>query len=115
MQRASFSSRGIAIVAGMLFATVLPVCAQSANSGQVNGLVSDPSGTAIPNAKITVKNLGTDSAREGVTQNNGSFSIQSILPARYSLTVTATGFRRWQGWCWSQSRSRGSSALRQQI
>ena len=91
MQHLPLGSRRLAILAGFLFASVLPLTAQ--NFGQINGLVTDPSGTPIPNAKISVKNLGSDAVREGVTQNNGSFSILSMLPAPYSLTVTANGFQ----------------------
>jgi hypothetical protein len=89
MKRVFASSRRLALLASFLFASAL----SAQTFGQINGSVSDPSGTVIPNAKISVKNLGTEAVREGVTQNNGSFSILSLLPARYSLTVTANGFQ----------------------
>src|SRR5258708_8155942 len=82
-------------------ASVLVVClfawslfAQSEIGGAtLNGTVSDPSGSAIPNAKLTATQTSTGFTRVTQTSSAGVYTF-SILPAGdYELTVEAQGFK----------------------
>jgi hypothetical protein len=60
--------------------------------GTILGTVKDSSGAVVPNAKIKATNLDENTARETSTNASGDYSLLNILPARYSVTVTANGF-----------------------
>ena len=54
--------RGI-ILGAVLFAfAVMPVAAQT-TFGRISGTITDPTGAAIPDVKVTVLNTGTQNAR----------------------------------------------------
>jgi hypothetical protein len=62
-------------------------------SADVLGTVTDPSGAVVPNATVTVQNLGTAAVRTATTNDKGDYVV-SILPnGRYSLKVAAPGFK----------------------
>jgi hypothetical protein len=64
-------------------------------TGQISGTVLDQSGSNIPGATITIVSLNTAQEREITTDSTGSFVFTQLLPGRYSLTATATGFRQY--------------------
>jgi hypothetical protein len=62
-------------------------------NGQFTGTVTDPSGAAIANAKVTATNPATNYAQTTTTNSSGQFTIRELPPGRYDLTVSAPGFR----------------------
>lgn len=62
--------------------------------GSVVGLVTDSSGAAIPDAKITLINTGTQDTRTAQTDGKGSYEFVSLLPGMYQITVEKAGFKR---------------------
>src|SRR5882757_5013054 len=74
----------------LLFA--LPVRAQLGNSGSIEGVVKDPSGSSVPNAKVEMSNPVTGYRRETTTDNSGAFRFSNVPFNPYHLTVTAVGF-----------------------
>ena len=69
--------------------------AQSDNAN-VAGTVTDPSGSAVPNAKLVLKNQATGLTREAVTNESGVYSIPTVPPGMYTLTVEASGFKKFE-------------------
>jgi hypothetical protein len=61
--------------------------------GAINGTVTDPSGSAVPAAKVTATQTGTSFLRAADANSDGFFVISSLAPASYHLSVTATGFK----------------------
>ncbi|MDQ6701589.1 MAG: carboxypeptidase regulatory-like domain-containing protein, partial [Acidobacteriota bacterium] len=61
--------------------------------GEFVGNVTDPSGGAVPAAKITVTEAATGQSRSTGTSAEGFYAIPSLRPAIYNLTVEAPGFR----------------------
>ena len=87
--------RCLPIAALLVYVFCLPgvVNAQSgANSGQIVGQVLDPSGAAVPAARVTVLNKETNYTREVVTDSAGRYAVPLVLLGRYELTTTANGF-----------------------
>src|SRR5260370_17164640 len=52
----------------------------------------DPSGAAVPNAKVTVKNIGTNAEETVMTDDTGYFRVGKLQPATYTVSVDAQGF-----------------------
>ncbi|HEV3513697.1 MAG TPA: carboxypeptidase-like regulatory domain-containing protein [Candidatus Sulfotelmatobacter sp.] len=84
--------RSAAMIASLAVMTV-SAGAQSASTGAVQGTVTDPSHAAIPGAKITLLNPGTGAVLTAQSGARGGYTVPSILPGTYSMTVTATGFK----------------------
>jgi len=63
------------------------------NEGQLAGNVVDSTGAEVPNAKIVAKNEATGSTYNTASTSNGSYRFASIALGRYTVTVTAAGFK----------------------
>ena len=73
-------------------------CLASASSAQVTtadvvGTVTDNAGAVLPNAKVTVTNTGTNSARTVTSDDSGTFTINLLPIGIYSVKVEAAGFK----------------------
>src|SRR5579885_1003446 len=68
--------------------------AQSTTDGAIGGTVTDSSGAVVPNAKVTVKNLGTNIEQNVTTDETGYFRVGKLQPAVYSVMVEAQGFAK---------------------
>ncbi len=64
------------------------------NRGGITGTVFDPAGAVVPNAAITVTNIGTNQVIHEKTSGSGSYSIQSLDPVLYRVEVEAAGFKK---------------------
>lgn len=63
------------------------------NTADIIGTVTDASGAAVANAKVTAKNTGTNASRSVQTSPSGDYSFTLLPVGTYSLTVEATGFK----------------------
>jgi hypothetical protein len=78
----------------LLLALVLSVCAMMAQStSTIQGIVADPSGAAVPNATITVRNVATGEERSFTTDESGLYAVPSLPVGRYSVTAKAAGLQ----------------------
>lgn len=69
------------------------VClAQSTNSGDIRGIVTDTSGALIPDTTVTVLNVDTGVSKDFVTNKDGLYDTSSIVAGRYKLTFKSNGF-----------------------
>jgi outer membrane receptor protein involved in Fe transport len=59
----------------------------------LNGTVTDPSGSAVPNAKVTVTGSATGLTRTVQTNEAGLYSFGRLPVGTYDLTIEAAGFR----------------------
>ena len=50
------------------------------NTGTITGTVTDPSGAAIPNVKVTVVHIDTNFESRAVTNSEGLYRVQSLQP-----------------------------------
>ncbi|MDR3725427.1 MAG: carboxypeptidase-like regulatory domain-containing protein [Terracidiphilus sp.] len=76
----------------------LPLCAaiaclaQSTNSGDIRGSVTDTTGALIPDVTVTVVNVNTGVSKDFITNRDGLYDTSSILTGSYQLTFTKPGF-----------------------
>jgi hypothetical protein len=61
--------------------------------GQFAGTVTDPTGAAIANAKVTVTNAATDLNASTTTNSSGNYSVRELPVGTYKVTVEAPGFK----------------------
>ncbi|MFN7996884.1 MAG: carboxypeptidase-like regulatory domain-containing protein [Bryobacteraceae bacterium] len=79
--------------ATLLLLSVLSLPAQSI-FGTLTGVVSDPSGAVVPQAKVKLTNEQSGDVRETVSNNEGYYTFASVAVGNftYKLTVEAQGF-----------------------
>jgi hypothetical protein len=88
--RAIVMLRHIAGLAFVCFLT-LPVFAQF-DTGTIAGSVTDPSGAVVPQAKITITNVGTSIKQNLQTDGNGNFVASAVPFGTYVVSASASGF-----------------------
>ncbi len=81
--------QGILACLSVLLLTVL-VFGQAENS-RITGTVTDQNGALVPGASIVAKNEKTGEERTAVSTTEGTYSIPSLKPSTYTLTVTTAG------------------------
>jgi Carboxypeptidase regulatory-like domain/TonB dependent receptor len=82
----------LAVAAIFCFMTSMTV-AQTATTGQIVGLVTDPSGALVAGAKVAVSS-DAGVRRESTTGGNGRYAFPLLDPGAYQLEVTQSGFAR---------------------
>jgi hypothetical protein len=60
--------------------------------GSINGVMTDASGGAVPNATVTATNEGTNAAMSGKTDGGGAYVISNLQPGVYDISSTVEGF-----------------------
>ena len=71
---------------------VMPVWGQVGNSGSIEGVVKDPSGAGVGNAKVEISHAVSGLHREAITAPDGSFKFTNLPFNSYHTVVTAAGF-----------------------
>jgi len=59
----------------------------------LSGQVTDPSGSAIPNATVKATNLTNKEVKDATTNADGYYTLPYLEPGNYNIDVTATGFQ----------------------
>jgi outer membrane receptor protein involved in Fe transport len=83
----------IVLLAALLFAFAGTAWAQS-ETGQITGTITDATGAVVSDAKVTAKAASTGLTRETTTNSAGIYTIASLRPDAYEVTVEATGFKK---------------------
>ena len=84
------------LLAAAVFAVVsLPgvAIAQTAATGNIEGVVTDTTGAVLPGVTVVVKNTGTNVTRELVTDEAGRYRANALQPGVYEVTATLGGFQ----------------------
>src|SRR6266436_9019696 len=82
----------VVLMVGSLFAPASMFGQSQANTGAIEGVVTDPSGSAVPNAEVTLTNLGTNFTRVLQTDQEGRFRGLLLPLGPYKVTVKAPNF-----------------------
>ena len=83
----------LVVIAFMLLGSVGVARAQNV-FGSIFGTVTDPSGSAVANAKVTIRDLNKGTATETTTNETGNFSKGQLIPGTYRVLIEAAGFAR---------------------
>ena len=63
-----------------------------AQSAQVTGVVTDPSGAVVAGASVSLTKAGTHSAVTSTTNEQGAYQFSAVAKGEYTLAVKANGF-----------------------
>ncbi len=61
--------------------------------GSVNGTITDQSGAVVSGAVVSLVNNATSVSYSGVSSSGGEFLFQELPLGKYTITVTASGFK----------------------
>jgi hypothetical protein len=83
-------------ISRILFAVVICVAFGATAFGQtaqITGRISDQGGAVIQSAKVTVTNEGNGFKRETSSNDEGYFTVPSLLPGSYQVSIQKDGFK----------------------
>src|SRR5262245_43382683 len=92
------TNRGVAIVSYVAalilgMSLIVPAAPAQVLYGSVVGTVTDPTGSLISKANVTVTNTATGLARTAPADEAGYYSVQNLPQGTYDLSVSAAGFK----------------------
>ncbi len=88
-----FSSRIVLNIVIAAAAVAMTAHAQTASTGAIAGVVSDPKHAVIPGVQVTVTSETTGETRSVPTQANGAYSVPLLPPGSYRVEFRKGGFR----------------------
>ena len=68
--------------------------AAQGTTGTVLGTVTDPSGAAIPDAKVQVTNVGTGATQTTMSDSQGRYRVPDLPVGDYEIQSEKVGFER---------------------
>jgi len=71
-----------------------PLLAQRSDRATVSGVVTDPQGSPVPGATVTVHNQDTGVDTTLVTNSAGAYNTPPLVLGRYVVTVDLEGFKK---------------------
>jgi hypothetical protein len=60
--------------------------------GSLTGTITDPSGAAVPGAKLQILNIDTGISNSALTNERGTYLVSDLQPGSYKVTFAASGF-----------------------
>jgi hypothetical protein len=85
-------STGLLLVASAILFFISTDLRAQVTGAELIGTVTDPTGAAIPNASIVVKNAATGITRSTESNSAGSYVVPDLQPGDYGVVVKAVGF-----------------------
>src|SRR4029077_18735547 len=73
-----------------LVTPVLHVQSQTSTTGDISGLVADPAGAAISNAKVILNNIDTGGSTSTTSNSEGVYRFPLVKPGNYSVSANAS-------------------------
>ena len=73
---------------------ILQATAQAQTTGSLSGAITDQNNAVVAGATVTLHTNVATGERSVVTDSNGKFDFQALLPGMYSITVQAAGFKK---------------------
>src|SRR5262249_40942533 len=81
------------VLTGVFFSAGLYAQAQA--SSQIQGVVLDPTGSAVPGAEVKAIQTDTGAVRTTVTGNDGTYVLPNLPIGPYRLEVDKQGFTKY--------------------
>src|SRR5438067_4018827 len=86
-------TRVLLLVSCVAAISVSALAQSQANSGNIEGRVTDQNGAVVPNATVTATNEATGLAKTATTNQDGDYRIILLQPGAYLVKASASGFQ----------------------
>jgi hypothetical protein len=90
--RKRFVLQALSVVAVLFCGAQLVMGQVGIANAQLNGTVTDPSGSAVPGASINLRNTATNTAYSATSNDRGFYAVANMVPGNYELKASASGF-----------------------
>jgi Carboxypeptidase regulatory-like domain len=94
--RAQLWRQWVLIAVAAVLLLTHPGRAQNTNTGEIKGIVTDPSGAVVPNVAVTLTNVHTGVSTATTTNGSGLYDVPSLLPGLYNISFRANGFETFE-------------------
>src|SRR6476646_4532936 len=91
MRATSLLSKPLCVFATLL---LLAVASWAQFTGNIQGIVQDPSRAAIAGAKLVLVNTATQVSTTTTSDDSGNYRFLSLAPGSYKITAEAAGFTK---------------------
>src|SRR5437762_1403194 len=81
-------------LAFVMVVLAIPIGWAQLNRGTITGIVTDPSGAAVAEAKVTVVHLETNIRSSTNATESGNYTLPALPIGQYRLDIEAPGFKR---------------------
>src|SRR5688572_8631587 len=81
------------LLVGLAF-LVAQIAVQAQTTGSLSGTITDQNDAVVSGATVTLRSNIAGGERSAITDSNGAFDFQALLPGTYSLSVEASGFKK---------------------
>ena len=89
----AFLALGLIAAAGAVTVTAPSAFCQTMVTGALSGAVMDASGAVVPNASVTITNVGTGTTITLKTNAEGRYTASNLTPGTYKVSATVTGMQ----------------------
>jgi hypothetical protein len=90
----SFFKLSIRAILVLVCASFFAVSTSAQFKASIQGTVTDPQGSAVSGAKVTLTNQATGVTRDTVASDQGFYRINEVPPGVYTVTVSVSGFKQ---------------------
>src|SRR5512141_890992 len=78
-----------------LLAFVSNVALAQRLDGTLRGIVEDPSGAVVGDAKVTATNVATGVVQQTTSTSAGTYTFPNLLVGTYTVAVEKSGFKKY--------------------
>jgi len=92
---AQFLSLSLILLASLIGANTAAIRSEAqAGTGQIKGVVTDPTGAVVPGASVTIISIDNGFTRKVTSGPDGSFIVNSLDPQHYKVEIEAKTFKK---------------------
>ncbi|HXP12001.1 MAG TPA: carboxypeptidase-like regulatory domain-containing protein, partial [Acidobacteriaceae bacterium] len=95
MHRRMSGPLGLVLAIAILL-LALPGNSQTAGTGNIQGVVTDSAGAAVPGASVAAVNTATHVTHTTASDSRGLYSFPNLAIGTYDVQATATGFEHYR-------------------
>src|SRR6185295_8075917 len=93
MNQGAKQMKSFRLLWGSILTMLLCATLALAQTGSIQGTVTDSAGAVVSGAEITVRNLGSNAVRTATSSGTGAYSIPNLAVGQYEVTVKMASFK----------------------